>query len=163
MIGLHCTNFKYMWSRQSNLTSISLKELIKTQVIVFVYYNVPITLQVVYPEDLEPLNDSILRDSSLREEITRTEDREVDLVVTCLFCCYTVPGERAHLQVYAHMRTLHCFDFPEVVSHLSYYTQVKLINYMRRKVKKRLILVLYFCSRQTNFLYIKIALVMMPF
>lgn len=89
--------------------------------------------QVIYPEDLQPHDDSILQDSSLREEITRTEDKEDDLVVKCLFCCYTVPGERAHLQVYSHMRTLHCFDFPEVVSGLSFYTQVKLVNYMRRK------------------------------
>lgn len=96
--------------------------------------NVHISQQVIYPEDLQPHDDSILQDSSLREEITRTEDKEDDLVVKCLFCCYTVPGERAHLQVYSHMRTLHCFDFPEVVSGLSFYTQVKLVNYMRRKV-----------------------------
>lgn len=103
----------------------------------FIYtgkFNGPISQQVIYPEDLQPLDDSILQDSSVREEITRTEDKEDDLVVKCLFCCYTVPGERAHLQVYSHMRTLHCFDFPEVVSGLSFYTQVKLVNYMRRKV-----------------------------
>lgn len=89
---------------------------------------------MVYPEDIQPPNDSILYSSSLREELTQTEDKEVDLVVTCLFCCYTVSGERAHMLVYAHMSILHCFDFPEVVSGLSYYTQVKLINYIRRKV-----------------------------
>ncbi|XP_045115467.1 zinc finger protein 277-like [Portunus trituberculatus] len=93
--------------------------------------------QVVYPEDIQPLNDSILYSSSLREELTQNEDKEVDLVVTCLFCGYTVPGERAHMLVYAHMSILHCFDFPEVVSGLSYYTQVKLINFIRRKTAQK--------------------------
>ncbi|KAG0724699.1 Zinc finger protein 277 [Chionoecetes opilio] len=91
---------------------------------------------MVFPEDVQPLGDSILQDSSLREEIARTEDKDVELVVKCLFCRYTMLGEHAHLQVYAHMRVLHCFDFPEVVRGLSYYTQVKLVNYMRRKTAR---------------------------
>lgn len=106
-------------------------------------------MQMIYPEDLQPHHDSILRDSSVWEEITRTEDKEGDLVVKCLFCCYTVPGERAHLQVYSHMCTLHCFDFPEVVSGLSYYTQVKLVNYMRRKVNTIISLLLHLINAFT--------------
>lgn len=94
---------------------------------------------MIVPEDIVPLNDSVLRDSRLREEINGMENGEVDGAAMCLFCRYTASGDSAHVQVYSHMQALHCFDFTEVVSGLSFYSQVKLINYIRWKVRIRII------------------------
>lgn len=62
------------------------------------------------------------------------EKEDEDGAVMCLFCRYTSHGSLAHSQVCTHMTAQHCFDLSDVVSGLPFYTQVKLINYIRWKV-----------------------------
>lgn len=90
----------------------------------------------VVPEDILLHSNSVLKDSRLREEINWSESAGIFGAVMCLFCCYTASGDYAHIQVYNHMQALHCFDFTEVMQDLSFYSQVKLINYIRFKTAK---------------------------
>ncbi|XP_042220912.1 zinc finger protein 277-like [Homarus americanus] len=99
---------------------------------------------MVVPEDILPHSNSILKDSRLREEINGMDSGDVYGSVMCLFCLYTASGDHAHVQVYSHMRSLHCFDFTEVMKELSFYNQVKLINYIRWKTAKS---ECYFCGQ----------------
>nr|XP_045618052.1 zinc finger protein 277-like isoform X1 [Procambarus clarkii] len=99
---------------------------------------------MIVPEDISSHSNSVLNDSRLREEINGAEIGEMFGAVMCLFCRYTASGDYAHTQVYSHMRALHCFDFTEVMSDLSFYSQVKLINYIRYKTAKS---ECYFCGQ----------------
>lgn len=80
----------------------------------------------------------MLEDDKLREEIKGTEEKELDIPVMCLFCRYTVSGEESHTQICGHMQEFHSFDFTGVMSGLPFYSQVKLINFMRWKVSRYL-------------------------
>ncbi|CAL4149521.1 unnamed protein product, partial [Meganyctiphanes norvegica] len=94
-------------------------------------------LEMIFPEDLPTVSNSILEDAKLRSEIgAGSLDSSVFSAAMCLFCRYTAQGERAHIRVYSHMRAQHCFDFTSVVQGLTFYNQVKLLNYIRFKTAK---------------------------
>lgn len=90
----------------------------------------------IIPEDLCEYKNSVLEDDKLREEIKGTEEKELDIPVMCLFCHYTVSGEESHTQICGHMQEFHSFDFTDVMGSLPFYSQVKLINFMRWKTAK---------------------------
>lgn len=95
------------------------------------------SMELIFPEDLPSVNNSILEDAKLRIEIgAGSLDSSVFSAAMCLFCRYTAQGERAHIRVYSHMREHHCFDFTSVLQGLTFYNQVKLINYIRFKTAK---------------------------
>ncbi|KAK3884363.1 hypothetical protein Pcinc_011374 [Petrolisthes cinctipes] len=84
-------------------------------------------------------------DLGIRECSDGERDKEQqDGAIMCLFCRYTSHGSLAHGQVCTHMTTQHCFDLTEVFNGLPFYTQVKLINYIRWKTSKS---ECYICSR----------------
>ncbi|KAK4320956.1 hypothetical protein Pmani_008210 [Petrolisthes manimaculis] len=74
----------------------------------------------------------------------RDDDEQQDGAIMCLFCRYTSHGSLAHGQVCTHMTTQHCFDLTQVFNGLPFYTQVKLVNYIRWKTSKS---ECYICSR----------------
>ena len=55
----------------------------------------------------------------------------------CLFCPATYSNEgNATSDLFVHMKAVHDFDFVEIKSHLglSFYQQIKLVNYIRRQL-----------------------------
>lgn len=97
----------------------------------------PGRVDLIIPEDLPSVKNSILEDAKLRNEIgAGSLDSSVFSAAMCLFCRYTAQGERAHIRIYSHMRAQHCFDFTSVLQGLTFYNQVKLINYIRFKTAK---------------------------
>ena len=95
-------------------------------------------------EDIDHKDDSD-DDSIISSEIAKCEDQEDDWYdwrkylpgFVCLFCpaTYSNCGNGAN-DLFNHMKVIHDFDFVKIKEEmkLSFYQQVKLVNYIRRQI-----------------------------